>query len=49
MTIPVMKRTGFSSSMLGAIEACASTGAVLVPLPGAGATNLGVRDGAFSA
>ncbi len=31
MTIPTMKRTGFSPSYSGAIEACASTGAVLAP------------------
>ncbi len=37
MTIPVMKRTGFSSTYAGAIEACASTGAVLAP-PVMGAT-----------
>ncbi len=37
MTIPTMKRTGFTSSYAGAIEACASTGAVLSP-PLLGAT-----------
>ncbi len=37
MTIPVMKRTGFTSVYAGAIEACASTGAVLAP-PVMGAT-----------
>lgn len=37
MTIPVMKRTGFTNSYAGAIEACASTGAVLAP-PVMGAT-----------
>ena len=37
MTIPTMKRTGFSPSYAGAIEACASTGAVLAP-PVMGAT-----------
>jgi TRAP transporter 4TM/12TM fusion protein len=37
MTIPVMKRTGFTPSYAGAIEACASTGAVLAP-PVMGAT-----------
>lgn len=37
MTIPVMKRTGFSATYAGAIEACASTGAVLAP-PVMGAT-----------
>ena len=37
MTIPTMKKTGFSSSYAGAIEACASTGAVLAP-PVMGAT-----------
>jgi TRAP transporter 4TM/12TM fusion protein len=37
MTIPTMKRTGFSASYAGAIEACASTGAVLAP-PVMGAT-----------
>jgi TRAP transporter 4TM/12TM fusion protein len=37
MTIPTMKRTGFSPSYAGAIEACASTGAVLAP-PVLGAT-----------
>ena len=37
MTIPAMKRTGFRASYAGAIEACASTGAVLAP-PVMGAT-----------
>jgi TRAP transporter 4TM/12TM fusion protein len=37
MTIPTMKKTGFSPSYAGAIEACASTGAVLAP-PVMGAT-----------
>jgi TRAP transporter 4TM/12TM fusion protein len=37
MTIPVMKRTGFRATYAGAIEACASTGAVLAP-PVMGAT-----------
>lgn len=37
MTIPAMKRTGFKSHTAGAIEACASTGAVLAP-PVMGAT-----------
>ncbi len=37
MTIPAMKRTGFKPSVAGAIEACASTGAVLAP-PVMGAT-----------
>src|SRR3954451_9806410 len=37
MTIPAMKRTGFTPSYSGAIEACASTGAVLAP-PVLGAT-----------
>ena len=37
MTIPAMKKTGFKPSMAGAIEACASTGAVLAP-PVMGAT-----------
>jgi TRAP transporter 4TM/12TM fusion protein len=37
MTIPTMKRTGFSASYAAAIEACASTGAVLAP-PVMGAT-----------
>ena len=37
MTIPIMKRTGFRASYAGAIEACASTGAVLAP-PVMGAT-----------
>jgi TRAP transporter 4TM/12TM fusion protein len=37
MTIPVMKRSGFRASYAGAIEACASTGAVLAP-PVMGAT-----------
>src|SRR6267142_5136870 len=31
MTIPVMKKSGFRASYAGAIEACASTGAVLAP------------------
>jgi len=37
MTIPTMKKTGFKASYAGAIEACASTGAVLAP-PVMGAT-----------
>src|SRR5947208_2471730 len=37
MTIPVMKKSGFPASYAGAIEACASTGAVLAP-PVVGAT-----------
>ena len=37
MTIPVMKKTGFRASYAAAIEACASTGAVLAP-PVMGAT-----------
>jgi TRAP transporter 4TM/12TM fusion protein len=37
MTIPAMKRTGFRATTAGAIEACASTGAVLAP-PVMGAT-----------
>ncbi|MDX2158390.1 MAG: TRAP transporter permease [Hyphomicrobiaceae bacterium] len=37
MTIPTMKKTGFTPSYAGAIEACASTGAVLAP-PVMGAT-----------
>jgi TRAP transporter 4TM/12TM fusion protein len=37
MTIPAMKKTGFRASYAGAIEACASTGAVLAP-PVLGAT-----------
>jgi TRAP transporter 4TM/12TM fusion protein len=37
MTIPVMKRTGFRASYAAAVEACASTGAVLAP-PVMGAT-----------
>lgn len=37
MTIPTMKRTGFKPSYAAAIEACASTGAVLAP-PVMGAT-----------
>ncbi|MFN6359716.1 MAG: TRAP transporter permease [Burkholderiales bacterium] len=37
MTIPAMKRTGFSPTYAGAIEACASTGAVIAP-PVMGAT-----------
>ena len=37
MTIPTMKRTGFRPSYAAAIEACASTGAVLAP-PVMGAT-----------
>ncbi len=37
MTIPTMKKTGFTPSYSGAIEACASTGAVLAP-PVMGAT-----------
>jgi len=37
MTIPAMKRTGFKPATAGAIEACASTGAVLAP-PVMGAT-----------
>ncbi len=37
MTIPTMKKTGFTASYAAAIEACASTGAVLAP-PVMGAT-----------
>ena len=37
MTIPVMKKSGFHASYAAAIEACASTGAVLAP-PVMGAT-----------
>lgn len=37
MTIPAMRRTGFRPATAGAIEACASTGAVLAP-PVMGAT-----------
>lgn len=37
MTIPTMKRTGFRASYAAAVEACASTGAVLAP-PVMGAT-----------
>src|SRR5437764_9070800 len=37
MTIPVMKKSGFRASYAGAIEACASPGAVLAP-PVMGAT-----------
>jgi TRAP transporter 4TM/12TM fusion protein len=37
MTIPAMKKTGFRASYAAAIEACASTGAVLAP-PVLGAT-----------
>ena len=37
MTIPAMKKTGFRASYAAAIEACASTGAVLAP-PVMGAT-----------
>jgi TRAP transporter 4TM/12TM fusion protein len=37
MTIPAMKKTGFTPSYAAAIEACASTGAVLAP-PVLGAT-----------
>ena len=37
MTIPAMKKAGFRASYAGAIEACASTGAVLAP-PIMGAT-----------
>ncbi|UYN93384.1 MAG: TRAP transporter fused permease subunit [Enhydrobacter sp.] len=37
MTIPAMKKTGFRPAQAGAIEACASTGAVLAP-PVMGAT-----------
>ena len=37
MTIPTMKKTGFAASYAAAIEACASTGAVLAP-PVMGAT-----------
>ncbi len=56
MTIPTMKRTGFSPSYAGAIEACASTGAVLAP-PVMGATafvmaqflNVGYGDVALAA
>ncbi|MEQ8502508.1 MAG: TRAP transporter permease [Sneathiellaceae bacterium] len=37
MTIPAMKRTGFSPAFAGGVEACASTGGVLMP-PVMGAT-----------
>jgi len=37
MTIPAMKRTGFSRSFAGGVETCASTGGVLMP-PVMGAT-----------
>lgn len=37
MTIPAMKKTGFTPSYSAAVEACASTGAVLAP-PVLGAT-----------
>jgi len=37
MTIPAMKRTGMKAATAGAVEACASTGAVLAP-PVMGAT-----------
>lgn len=37
VTIPAMKRTGFSSKYAGGVEACASTGGVLMP-PIMGAT-----------
>ena len=37
MTIPAMKRTGLKAATAGAVEACASTGAVLAP-PVMGAT-----------
>jgi TRAP transporter 4TM/12TM fusion protein len=37
MTIPAMKKSGFKASTAGAIESCASTGAVLAP-PVMGAT-----------
>ncbi len=37
MSIPAMKRTGFSARYAGGVEACASTGAVLMP-PIMGAT-----------
>jgi TRAP transporter 4TM/12TM fusion protein len=37
MTIPVMKKTGFRASYAAAIEACASTGAIIAP-PVMGAT-----------
>lgn len=56
MTIPAMKKTGFKPSTAGAIEACASTGAVLAP-PVMGATafimaeflNIGYADVALAA
>lgn len=56
MTIPVMKKSGFRASYAGAIEACASTGAVLAP-PVMGATafviaqflNVGYADVAMAA
>ncbi|MGY3292421.1 hypothetical protein ACVWWP_005488 [Bradyrhizobium sp. LM3.6] len=56
MTIPVMKKSGFRASYAGAIEACASTGAVLAP-PVMGATafviaqflNVGYADVAIAA
>lgn len=56
MTIPVMKKSGFRASYAAAIEACASTGAVLAP-PVMGATafviaqflNIGYADVAMAA
>ncbi len=56
MTIPVMKKSGFRASYAAAIEACASTGAVLAP-PVMGATafviaqflNVGYADVAMAA
>jgi TRAP transporter 4TM/12TM fusion protein len=56
MTIPTMKKTGFRASYAAAIEACASTGAVLAP-PVMGATafviaqflNVGYADVALAA
>ncbi len=56
MTIPVMKKSGFRASYAAAIEACASTGAVLAP-PVMGATafviaqflNVGYADVAIAA
>ncbi|MDB5485520.1 MAG: C4-dicarboxylate transporter [Tardiphaga sp.] len=56
MTIPAMKKTGFTPSYSAAIEACASTGAVLAP-PVLGATafvmaqflNVGYADVALAA
>ena len=49
MTIPVMKKSGFRASYAGAIEACASTGAVLAPTVMGATAFRGSRSSSMSA